>query len=217
MIDSIAAALFSSQARVDDLEKQADISIAVNNSRYLLNAIQHDKLDLAFIVQRSSMNLIAYDEAYVAAEPLAAVCHISDSKAVKSKLKSGKIERFISYDQNSNTRRLIEESMKNKGISIKPVFFSTSPDVILRLVLLRKGVAVLPYSQVSELVEKKKLYVLGNPAPIIIERKIAMISRKGKFLYEPLDQIRYDIGDILNKDFIKIKNYNQEILSTSAS
>ena len=187
MIDSVASALFADAVNLEELEHQAKLSIVVNNSRYLTNAIAHDELDIAIVTGQSGQNMPAIAETPITTEPLVIVCHPSEAKAVYDATKQGRLTRFISYDRPSTTSRMIADWLDAHHISVEPSLFSTSPEVMLRLVLLGKGIAVLPYLVVKNHLEQGILSIVGSPRPIVIERPISLITRRNKLLTTPLE------------------------------
>jgi DNA-binding transcriptional LysR family regulator len=97
------------------------------------------------------------------------------------------LPQFISYDQASTTRRLVEAALLQREITIEPAFYSTSPEVILRLVLLGKGVAALPYLSVRDLLAAGELSALTVGAkPLIIQRPIVAVKRRDTLLVATL-------------------------------
>jgi DNA-binding transcriptional LysR family regulator len=180
MIDSLAYMLFLTDTNLRDLENKAKISVIVNNSRYLLSAVEHDELDIAFVTEQFKPVGRHIQLQYVAIEPLVLVAHSAQSFAVQEAWNKGRLENFISYDQPSNSYQLIKRMLDQKGIIIVPKFFSTSVEVMLRLVQLQKGVAAIPYVLVKDLIATNKLTLIGQPLPIIIDRRIFSLMRRDK-------------------------------------
>jgi DNA-binding transcriptional LysR family regulator len=180
MIDSIASMLFLTSKNIYDLEQEAKISVVVNNSASLLSAVEHDELDIAFVSEQINPVDRHIQVQYIAIEPLVLVTHRNQAAAARDALKKGRLEDFISYDQSSNSYQIITRSLDLIGIKISPKFFSTSVEVMLRLVQLQKGVAALPYVLVKDLVAKDKLVLVGINSPIIIDRRIYSLRRRDK-------------------------------------
>ncbi len=197
MIDSLASAFFSTKSHVEQLEKQANLSIDVNNSRYLVQAVAHDRLDVAFITERQRQDTQLIQTVHRGSEPLILVCHRQLSAAYKDSISRGLVPNFISYDQPSATYKLIHNALAKQRIAPSTTLFSTSPEVMLQLVLLQKGAAVLPYSLVSRLLDDKTLYWLGTSQPLVIERNIATVMRNGKQLSPVLQATIQTLEDIL--------------------
>jgi DNA-binding transcriptional LysR family regulator len=180
MIDSIASMLFSSDNNIYDLEKEARISIIVNNSRYLLSAVEHDELDIAFITEQFNPVGRHLQLQYIAIDPLVLVVHESKLRSAQNALKRGRLDNFISYDRPSNSYGLIKRSLGQNNILVTPRFFSSSAEIMLRLVQSQKGIAALPYVLVKDLIASKELALIGKPRPIIINRHIYSLIRRDK-------------------------------------
>jgi LysR family transcriptional regulator, transcriptional activator of the cysJI operon len=198
MIDSVAALLFMHEANIAQLEAHTKMSVDVNNSRYLLHAVEHEQLDAAFVAERPSPLSGLLEATYVGSEAMVLVCHASQADVVNQALKEGRLSRFISYDQPSTTHRLIREGLQAHGIEPEPVFFSTSPDVMLRLVQLKKGVAVLPYSQVQEYVHSGTLVLAGGDMPLVIARRISLVKRRDRDLAPALTEAVQTVRNLLD-------------------
>ena len=180
MIDSLASTFFGNKSYVEQLEKQANISVDVNNSRYLLQAVERDQLDAAFITESRQHTTQLIQVTHLGSEPLILVGHGQLAPTYTKNIAKGVLPHFISYDQPSTTHKLIQTALSKQHITPYTNLYSTSPEVMLQLVLLQKGVAVLPYSLVSQLLEAKTLSCLGSSTPVIIERGIATVIRRGK-------------------------------------
>lgn len=184
MIDSVAGALFASPQSVEELERNASVSLVVDNSRNLLQAVQNGKLDLAFVVaQREYSGLL--EVAQRADEPLVVVCHAAQQAQMNQAVQAGVLPRFVSYDQASTTHGLVADALRQRHIVPKTTFYSTSPEVMLRLVLLQRGVAALPYLLVREDLADGTLALVGRP-PLLVARPIHAIKRRDTVLPAPL-------------------------------
>jgi LysR family transcriptional regulator, transcriptional activator of the cysJI operon len=187
MIDSIAAAFSATVQPLDDLERAADVSIVVNNSRYLREAVKGGDLNLAFVVQDSSVHT-GLDIEPVGVEPLVVVCRSDLLAAVQAELDQGKLSHFICYDQLSNSYRHINKKLQEIGLAVQPTFYSTSPDVMLRMVLRGTHVAALPYLLTRELLNNGTLTALQKDGHLItIERPISVAKVHGKILPKALE------------------------------
>jgi DNA-binding transcriptional LysR family regulator len=191
MIDSVAGALLTSSEGVDSLERQAVVTLAVDNSRNLLQATNRGRLDLAFVVEQqsydSSLEVLA-----TADEPLVVVGSPTASRGRTT----SSLSRFISYDQASTTHRMIVQALAATHHVVEPVFYSTSPEVMLRLVLQGRGVAALPYLLVRQYLESGELVIIGTP-PLHISRPIQAVKRRGTILAAPLARAVSEVSDLL--------------------
>ena len=183
MIDSVANALFADGEGLEML-KDAKVSLIVNNSRYLTEAVERGELDIALIAERQNSLPAILESQPVAAEPLVLVGHAKRRAAPGSLLPD-----FIAYDQLSTTFRLVSGYLNSKGVQLQTSFYSTSPEVMLRLVLLNKGVAALPYLMVREQLNNGELRRVGPKQPWLIPRNIVAIKRRDRDLPLPLKKL----------------------------
>jgi len=194
MIDSVAGLLFASAEGINELERQASVSVVVDNSRTLLLAVEQGQLDLAFVVDQHQYSG-ALEVLWRASEPLVMVCHRAQQTMTNQALKHGTLSHFISYDQASTSHRAIAAALQVHQITTEPVFYSTSPEVMLRLVLLQKGVAILPYLLVRDLLADGTLVWLD--AAFSVERTIAAVKRRDVTLAAPLVRTNRQVGKML--------------------
>ncbi len=183
MIDSIADTLFSHGAGLE-LAKDAKISLVVNNSRYLAESVERGAIDIAFIAKQRARFSVMLESKAVADEPLVVVARADATP------QSGKtLRNFIAYDQPSNTFRLVNEALKKYGVTPEISFYSTSPDVTLRLVLQNQGTAALPFLLVRDYLTSGELVRLGGKTPWLIPRPIIALRRRDRELPSVLSQL----------------------------
>jgi DNA-binding transcriptional LysR family regulator len=209
MIDSIAAAFSATAQPLDRLEEQADVSIVVNNSRYLREAVKSRQLSLAFVVL-DSLTHSGLDIEPIGVEPLVLVCRPDYLPAAVAGLENGELSQFVSYDLQSTSYSHISQRLQQLDITIAPTFYSTSPDVILRMVLRGKRVAALPYLVVRELLQTGNLTILSkNGQNIMIERPIGLVTVRGKILPKAVE-------DFSKRARLTLDAIRQEAKATSA-
>lgn len=198
MIDSIASIISTYITPLELLEATNDVSMTVNNSRYLKNAVLSRELDVAFTVE--SFHGVDVNHTALGKEALLMVCAPNQVEARQAEVEGGYLTQFVSYDQNSMTKKLIIDGLRLKGIHANTTFHSTSPDVIARIVVNGRGVAVLPYLTVQQYLETGKLTVLHLcESPLIIYRSIEAIYHNAKQLSDSLERFLEDIKNTLNK------------------
>jgi DNA-binding transcriptional LysR family regulator len=171
----------------------------VDNSRKLLSGVERGELDIALVAERPATLPASVSLEHIDVEPLVLVCHPAQHMALAAALKNGQLPRFISYDQPSTTSRLVHEALHRQGITPQAVLYSTSPEVILRLVLLQQGAAALPYSLVREHYETGRMRLLGHPQPWIISRGIASAHLRGHGTPLPLTQLTAQVAHKLSE------------------
>jgi DNA-binding transcriptional LysR family regulator len=177
MTDSIASAICSSRAfnQLDDCSK---MTVVVNNSRYLRDATEKHKLDVAFIIDDGAEYPFLHKEPY-GAEQLVLVCNPSRKKIIQDALKQGVLPAFISYDRPSTTYRHIQNYFQSHLIKPQTILYSTSPDVMLQMVQAGKGTAVLPKRFIETARKNKLVSVIAIPGPGL-SRPICAIRLKGQ-------------------------------------
>lgn len=183
MIDSVANALFADSEGLEML-RDAKVSVVVNNSRYLAEAVERGDLDIALVAEQQHRLPAVLEAKPVATEPLVVVAH-----AQRRTVAAPELPEFIAYDQPSNTFRLVNEYLKAHGVEPQASFYSTSPEVMLRLVLLNKGIAALPYLMVRTHLQSGELKRIGAPKPWLIPRAIIALKRRDRELPLPLRQL----------------------------
>jgi DNA-binding transcriptional LysR family regulator len=204
MTDSVAVALFGSSESVNELEQQTDLSITVNNSRYLADAVERNEIDIAFITDKPKNRGAVFISEPAASEPFVVVCNPNILPEINQALVHGELPNFISYDKQSATRRIVDMKLKSCGIKPIHTYYSTSPSVALQLVLLEKGVAALPYLIAKDYLSTNTLVLVGRSKHIIIERPISVIRRRNKYLSAQLSNTKGRVHDIFD-------NYRDEM------
>lgn len=182
MIDSIAVALSKDPRPLDLLEETADVSIVVNNSRYLREAVTNHTLDIAFVVEDGNA-LPGLEKHAMGSEPLVIVCPPQYVETAQAEIAAGLLTHFICYDQPSVTYQRIHRSLSDLRINIMPTLFSTSPDVMLSMVLRNKGVAALPALLTNDHIHTGRLAYLKKDGHVIaIERPISLVRLSGRVI-----------------------------------
>ena len=181
MTDSIAVVLCASEA-FDKLEQEANVTVVVNNSRYLREAVKQRQLDLAFIIDDGAEHppLITRP---AGTEELVFVCHPDLLADTEKSLGRGQLQNFICYDKPSTTYRHIQQALQAQGIRPHVSLFSTSPDVMLSMALRAKGVSALPQLLVDEPIHQSRLvHPKHNGVVLSVQRPVQLITQPGKVL-----------------------------------
>lgn len=195
IIDSLADKLCISPA-FDALEKAADITLIINNSRYLREAVEKRTITAALIIDDELTRDTIKSSAF-GSEQLQLVCRTDQATKVQKEADGGAITEFISYDRPSTTYRHIKQFLGAQGVTAKTRLYSTSPSVMLGMVLAGKGCAVLPRHLCEPHVTSGELTpILGN-----MQRPVALIQLPNTklpgflvdFLKASQDIIRQDV------------------------
>jgi DNA-binding transcriptional LysR family regulator len=197
MVDSLADAFLRCGPGFTDIEQQASVSLTVDNSRYLVRAVQQDEVDVAFIVSQATNPPERLTSTILGSEPLCLVCHKTAYATAMRSMESGILANFISYDQASTTYHYVQHKLLQCGLITKSSFYSTSPEVMLQLVLAGKGMAVLPYLTVREHVREGTLVVLEIGNQFCMERPIVALKRFDKQLPDPVISVESQLKTIL--------------------
>lgn len=179
LIDSLANLLFVESDDLGKLEQGAQVSLTIDNSSRLIDGINHSKLDIALVArpERLQPSLVAET---IGEEPLVLVARPGSARRAKAGIASKHLRQFISYNQASRTYLLVAGHFAKQGISLQPTFHSTSPEIMLRLVLAGRGAAVLPYSLTRPLLKQGKLQAVPIGDSPVINRTIICLYRAGR-------------------------------------
>lgn len=173
MIDSLADALFVKNNYQKIIEEKASLELSINNSSYLLSALKKREIDAAYIVMSpdkimpSSMTVVS-----LGTEPLVTVASSGKYNDAKAAIKNKFISDFLSYDLNSNTARIINNQLRANKIRTQTIFNSTSPEILLHLVLSGKGTATLPLNLVLSHLKEGAIRIVGP----VITRPITSVK-----------------------------------------
>lgn len=182
MIDSLADR-FCTSAAFEELEQAADVTLIVNNSRFLREGVHRRSIAAALVIDDELQYQGVHSEVF-GDEALRLVCHPDSLEQVQSGLEAGIIRDFISYDRPSTTHRHIQHFFQEQGIRVKTRLYSTSPAVMLSMALAKKGCAVLPAHICESYFKNKRLVGVLEP----INRPIQIISSGQTELPKPLRQ-----------------------------
>lgn len=180
MIDSIATLLCSQEEPLKSLEQQTELGLFVANSSSLRAAVLSDQIDIAVVVANKDED-DKLKTAAVGTENLTLVCHASSAKAFQTMLDAGQKLPFIAYLQTSMTHRIVTSALERDGIGMTTILYSTSPDVMLQMVLRGRGVAVLPENLVKRHIvsgELVQLKLAGKPYGV--SRRLSVVAMKGR-------------------------------------
>jgi DNA-binding transcriptional LysR family regulator len=198
MIDSVADNVLVQPRTLKTLEKEAKVSLVINNSRYVLQALRRGEVDIAFVVDQGRLDVSDMRLKHVGSEPLVVVAHKQHAATVESQMDRKQLNSFISYDLPSYTHASIERYFADCRVTLSPQFFSSSPDVILRLVLARQGAAALPYNKVRQLLKRGSLVPVRSNGQAVITRHIVCVTRQNyeipQVMQQMIDQLARDLS-----------------------
>lgn len=174
MIDSLAELLCIKGDLLQQLEAIATTSLVVNNSADLLQAVEQGRLDVALAAWQPHTAAMI-EMTTIGSEPLTLVTQSEGVAGVRAQVKRGILPNFLAYNPASNTFQLIRRHLAERNLQANTTFHSTSPEVILQLVLAGRGVAALPFQMVYEQLQAGKLSPISTH---IIKRPIIAVQHK---------------------------------------
>ncbi len=182
MIDSVAALLSRMPEQFHALETTTELSLHVAPSATLRHEVLRSELDLAIVVADDQAD-DRLEVAATAADTLLLVCAPGDQAALQSKLHNHETIPFLSYIRSSTTHAVIARALKRSGIETETSLFSTSPDVMLAMLLQRRSAAILPESLVRRrLMSGELTQLLHGRKPYEIQRRLHVVTLKGRKL-----------------------------------
>ncbi len=178
MIDSIAEQIFRRPDMQEMVQSNTSHSITVDSSSRLAEAVVLGKLDGAFIAQSESSNNATLTVSQLGDECLVAVI----ASTAKKSLNQTAPLPYISYNEASATAQLVSSALRKREISFRPVLYSTSPEVMLKLCLRGVGFAVLPDWQVAPYLKDESLScLLSSKKASNVLRPVQYVRRAGSF------------------------------------
>lgn len=181
MIDSIAESLFVHGQELEALEQWACVALSINNSAVLIQAVVQHLLDVAIIAAQPSLSRSLMVQR-LGNEPLVLVAHPHSKANLQAAIQQGTIPNFLSYNQASTTQQLVQATAAGQGLELQPAFYSTSPQIMLELVLADRGAAVLPYLLVQKHLREGKLVALPIGTTRVVGRPIIAVQSRGRSL-----------------------------------
>lgn len=170
LVDSLADKLCMTEA-FGRLEKAADMTLIVNNSRFLREEVEKRTVTAALVID-DELARSSVQSTFLGTEQLQLVCSPSMRNSIEKEAATGILSDFISYDRPSTTYRHVQQFMAGQGIKTHTRLYSTSPNVMLGMVLAGKGCAVLPMHLCEPYITSGKLSpLLGS-----MQRPVALVQ-----------------------------------------
>lgn len=201
MIDSVADALFAEPEVLAELERAAEISLSINNSTFLRQAVEHGQLDVAIIARQPHRLSSQFEIESLGAEPLVFVVHADRQGQLQDQISQGAVANFLSYNQTSTTHHLILAAAERANIELCPTFYSTSPEIMLRQVLQQKGMAALPQLLVQTHIRQGQLVPVRIGDSCVVTREVVSVKPTNRQLpiaiHDVFAQIRQNLTDLM--------------------
>lgn len=200
LIDSVAALICSQEEPLKTLEQQTELSLYVANSATLRAAVQNDKLDVAVVVANEAEDA-RLQTAAVGVDRLVLVCQKDSVERMRLALETGEQLPFISYVQTSATYQLVRMALERDQIATTTILYSTSPDVMLQMVMRGRGATLLPENLVAAKISSGELaYLSITNKPYYIQRRLSVVALKGRRLPPRLAGLAWSVRQQL-KDY----------------
>ena len=184
LIDGMAELLFVQGRSLHDLEPSTQLSVVVDNTTRLVSYVARNELDVALIAKAKELPA-SLEATVIGQEPFVVVAHRDLAKHARASAGAGQVDSFLSYNLQSHTQELIYDYFADHGVRVKPIFYSTSPEILLSLVLAKEGVAALPYVLVRPYLEKGLLEAIAAGNGSLLTRTIVAVQRSGRHLPTP--------------------------------
>lgn len=178
MIDSVAAVLSAYASPLKNLGNAADVSLFVNDSELLRGAVAVRELDLAIV---ATNDVAVKNEGVIADELMVLVVAPSERIFKEAELAKGTLTGLISFPAESTTQQAIEKALEDKGVKATTKLQSSSPEVIIHMVVSGEGAAILPYFMVRSHLITRSLSVMSTKGdPFIFSRSLVVASPPAK-------------------------------------
>lgn len=160
---------------IDSLEGIAVRSVSINNSKKLLQYLHINEIDAAVITTPLESLPESLEVVPLVREQFSLVSAPHMRASVVNQLEKGKIDNFLAYNSGSTTHKQILHFFNTHGVTVRISMSSTSPELLLAFAKLGKGVALLPMTTVSAVLEANEVE--------IIESSVNSYTRPLSFVY----------------------------------
>lgn len=170
-------------------EKRCEVFVSTGDTRHLLEKLDKGDLDIAFGIKRSNLET-EYQFHPVAQDTLCFITHPNHEWVSKKpeNTEDYEKERFIIYDINSVTTRILDSHLTGLGIKYKVSTSVSNIESIKAMVAVKLGVGIVANWTVLKELENKSLVTHPiQPAPIrqwgyYLSRTKSLSSVEGKFI-----------------------------------
>lgn len=156
LIDSIAYLMYSDFNNNIILN---DIEAMVDNSKKIINDVINNKIDFGFITgQSSSLPSNIKIEKLNQEEFVFVACPSMSPDTMVYE-----IDNWLSFNRASTSYYHFVKQFKEHGLKVKPIFYSTSMDLLKEMAIEGRGVALLPKHYILNDLNNNKLKILSTP------------------------------------------------------
>ncbi len=193
IIDSIAYLLYSSTRKSDSL---ADLEIMVDNSKKIINDIIADNIDVGLITGQPGKLTKDIKVSKLHNEKFVFVCSPEHSASNRAKV----IDDWLAFNIESTTYSHFTRQFKKLGLVVKPIFYSTSLNLLKDMAAAGRGTALLPYHMVRKDISAGRLVEIKAP---LLTRPIWVINRKKNKSH--IDDLSSQVNELLASASLKNK------------
>ncbi len=148
-------------------EKHPDVKVSVEycRSQQVYDLIETGKADLglvAYPAKHSAIQFEVFDE-----DRLVLICHPNHALAGKKKvaLDALKGERFISFESNTPTRKVIDRTLRDANVKVVNAAEFDNVETMKRAVEIESGISIVPSHTVTQEVKAGRLVALEIESP----------------------------------------------------
>lgn len=168
LIDSIAHLLYTSP---DDTGILSGVEVMVDNSRRILRDLASGKIELGVVTGQPAapdpdmlVRKLRGEEFIFVAAPQQAV-----------QKRTTRIDDWLATNPDSTSYRYFTKLFLQKGLSVTPIFYSASMELLRDMAISGKGTALLPRHVVQDAIDQGKLQIVATKP---LYRPIWVVARK---------------------------------------
>jgi DNA-binding transcriptional LysR family regulator len=191
-IDSIAELVVATNL-LAMLEEECSLTLIVQNSQLLLDAVKRGDIDMAVVATPAQLPAPGSyrklgDETFVL------VCRADRADAYVQHISAGSLPDFLAYNLGSTTQSLVAQQLQANGLHAEPRLFSTNPSVLLELAVQGRGVTALPYKLVKRALSQG---LVELPLPKPIARPLMAVWQRDR-------KLPYSVEDFLDATQVQL-------------
>lgn len=161
-IESLCTAKFPGiLSRFHTLYPKVNIQITLNSPEKLIRMMEHNELDLIYILDTPRWNR-EWIKVMEAAEPIIFVASVNSEFAARSRLVLQDIleEPFFLTEKNANYRQALDQHLAIESRTLDPVLEISDTEFIIKMVERNDGLSFLPYFAVEKYIRSGRLAML---------------------------------------------------------
>lgn len=168
IIDSIARLLYNSSPKDGVL---SNFEVMVDNSKHIINELRTEKIDLGIITGQPNALGKDFSVQELHNEKFIFVC----APKLAHKKTEVQIGDWLAFNQDSTSYKHFVKLFKMVNLSVTPMFYSTSMEILKEMAIAGKGTALLPRHIVQNSIEGNTLAEVRTKP---LHRPIWVVMRK---------------------------------------